>query len=61
MSNNIIDRTILFKELAPQAVACPSAQYFQDVQDLIEDMSRQINALRNDNEILRKQIAKNYD
>lgn len=61
MSKNVIDRTILFKEVAPQAVACPSAQYFQDVQDLIEDMSKQINELRNDNDVLRKQIAKNYD
>jgi hypothetical protein len=59
MGSNIIERTKFYEEIASCSIDyCPPAQYFTDVLSVIEDMRKQINDLRADNDTLRKELDK---
>jgi len=59
MGSNIIERTKFYEEISNCSIDyCPPAQYFTDVMYAIEDMQKQINDLRADNERMRKELDK---
>ena len=59
MGSNIVERTKFYEEIANCSIDyCPPSQYFTDVLYAIEDMQKQINDLRADNERMRKELNK---
>jgi HAMP domain-containing protein len=59
MGSNIIERTKFYEEISKCSIDySPPAQYFTDVLDSLEDMQKQINDLRQDNERMRKELNK---
>lgn len=59
MGSNIVERTKFYEEIAGCSIDyCPPAQYFTDVLYAIEDMQKQINDLRQDNERMGKELGK---
>ena len=56
-ASRVLERTKFYEEISGCSIDyCPPAQYFRDVQDLMEDMQKQINDLRQDNERMRKEL-----
>lgn len=46
--NRVLDRTRFYEEIAGSGIEyTPPTQYFRDVQEVMEDMIKQINDLRN--------------
>jgi hypothetical protein len=59
MGSNINERTKFYEEIANCSIDyCPPAQYFTDVLAALEDMQKQINDLRQDNDRMRKELDK---
>ena len=59
MGSNIIERTKFYEEIANCSIDySPPTQYFTDVLASLEDMQKQINDLRQDNEKMRKELDK---
>ena len=59
MGSKVAERTAFYRDVALDGIdSCPPANYFEDVLYAIEDMQKQINDLRTDNERMRKELGK---
>jgi len=54
-TNKVLERTRFYEEIASSGIEyTPPTQYFRDVQEVMEDMIKQINDLRNELELKSK-------